>query len=179
MTTADDPRGAGRVPRRVPLTVHGQRADQINNVDGDQVYQQYVHHVEQQRDGFLRDVAATRTKARALIVVGFVAFLVGLAAFAYSILTFMAEVGSLDLATTQLPGPGELTPFGPPVLGMPLGLLGWALAALGTILMVVGGVLHVVATARRRRVDREHPVPPPVRPPWWGGATAPGGDRPW
>lgn len=175
MTRAGDPRDAGRQP----LTVRDQYGNVINNVDRDQIYQQYVHNVKVERDGFLRDVAATRTKARALVVVGFVAFLVGFGAFAYGVLMFMAEVGSLDLDAMQASGPEGLAPFGPPVLGMPLGLLGWALAALGTVLMVVGAVLHVVATARRRRVDREHPVPPPVPPPWWSPTSVQGGGQPW
>ena len=51
--------------------------------------------------------------------------------------------------------------FGPDIGGLPSALFGWALAALGMLLLVVGIVLHIVATSRRRRVDRELPVPPP------------------
>ena len=37
------------------------------------------------------------------------------------------------------------SPFGRPVGGIPLGLIGWALAAVGMLLLIVGIVLHVVS----------------------------------
>ena len=186
-------------PAYVPgAGIGDQSADYILNADRDayldQSYRQYVHTVVQQRRSFLRDVAATRTRARGLVGVGFTMFLVGFGAFAYGILRFLADgaqaLEQVSSATTTYPDlttfpdmttfpdtsfPEMTTPFGPPVLGVPLGLLGWGLAALGVLVMIVGGVLHVVATAKRHRVDREHPEPSPVRPPWWDATSAWGG----
>jgi len=49
-------------------------------------------------------------------------------------------------------------------------LWGVGLAALGQLLILIGIVLHIVATARRRRMDRELPLPPP-----WATAATPRG----
>jgi hypothetical protein len=179
MTAASDPPGPARGPERVSTRIGRQQAEQINTAGRDQVvdqrYQQYVHQVTERRDSLLRDIASTRTRAWGLVVVGFVLFFLGFGAFAYGVLGFMAQ-GAESMSTNTFPTGDELTPFGPPVLGVPLGLLGWAVAALGSFLMIVGLVLHVVASARRRRVDRETPVPPPVPPPsWWGTAAGPDG----
>jgi hypothetical protein len=44
---------------------------------------------------------------------------------------------------------------------MPIGIIGWAVGAFGMLILIVGVVLHVVATSRRRRVERDVvPVPP-------------------
>ena len=62
----------------------------------------------------------------------------------------------------QNPDSGPPTdPFGRPVGGIPLGLIGWALAAVGMLLLIVGIVLHVVATSRRKQAYREFPPLPP------------------
>jgi FHA domain len=139
-----------------------QHGEVISNVGRDQ-YNSYVQHVTQQRENFLREIAATKTKARWLVWTGFVAFVVGFALFAAADLNFLKEIsGAFQNGD---PAPLSTTPFGREVGGVPIGLLGWALAALGTILLVVGIVLHIVATSRRRRVYREYQVPPP-----WQGA---------
>jgi hypothetical protein len=57
--------------------------------------------------------------------------------------------------------PPTISPFGREIGGVPFGLAGWALAALGMIMLVVGIVLHIVATSRRRRAYRDFPVSPP------------------
>jgi hypothetical protein len=116
--------------------------------------------VIQQRENFFREIAATKTKARWLIWTGFLAFVVGLGLFAAGVLGFIKQAGS----AVETSG-GVTSPFGPDIGGVPLGLLGWALAVLGMLLLVVGIVLHIVATSRGRRVDRELPVPPQ-----WPGA---------
>ena len=108
----------------------------------------------QQRENFFREIAATKTKARWLVWTGFVAFVVGFGLFAAGVLGFIKQAGSAVET-----GGGVTSPFGPDIVGVPLGLLGWALGALGLLLLVVGIVLHIVATSRRRRVDRELPVP--------------------
>jgi len=54
--------------------------------------------------------------------------------------------------------PSGVDQFGPSIGGVPSGLIGWAMAALGMLLIVAGTVLHVVATSRRKRADRELPA---------------------
>jgi hypothetical protein len=129
----------------------------INNIGRDQ-YNAYV----QQREGFLREVAATRTKARWLIWIGFLCFVAGFALFASGILGFISQVTE-GLESGNPQPPDDI--FGRDIGGIPAGLLGWALAAVGSLLALIGIVLHVVATSRRKRVDRELPVPPPWRAP--------------
>lgn len=131
----------------------------ISNVARDQ-YLSYVQQVTQQRQSFLREVAATRTKARWLVWTGFALSVVGFGLFAAGVLGFIAQASD-GIETGDISPPVD--PFGRDIAGIPSGLLGWALAALGGLLLLVGIVLHIVATSRRRRVDRELPAPPP---PW-------------
>jgi pSer/pThr/pTyr-binding forkhead associated (FHA) protein len=112
--------------------VNEQRA-QVSHYD-ERRYNAHVQHVNQQRENFLREVAATKTKARWLVWLGFVMFVVG---------------------------------FGPSVGGIPIGLIGWTLAATGMLLLVFGIVLHVVATSRRKQSYREFPVLSP-----WQGPSS-------
>jgi len=142
--------------------VHEQRAGVINNVDRDQ-YISHVGYVNQQRENFLREVATTRTKARWLAWTGFVMFVVGCGIFAAADLSFIKGIS--DAIQNGGAPPPTASPFGREVGGVPFGLAGWALAALGMILLIVGIVLHIVATSRRRRAYRDFPVPPP-----WQGA---------
>jgi FHA domain len=139
-----------------------QRAGVINNVDRDQYISQ-VQYVNQQRENFLREVAATKTKARWLAWTGFVMFVVGFGIFAAADLSFIKAI--VDAIQTGGEPPPTISPFGREIGGVPFGLAGWALAVLGMILLVVGIVLHIVATSRRRRAYREFPVLPP-----WQGA---------
>jgi pSer/pThr/pTyr-binding forkhead associated (FHA) protein len=141
----------------------------INNVAGNQ-YQSYVQHIEQQREPFLRDIAATRTKARVLVWIGLALTVVGFAAFGRLVLLMVNAIW--DVVIT---GPSNPT-FPPPelaelwnekFLGVNLGLLGFAVCAAGQLLLIIGVVLHIVATARRRRVDRDLAIPPP-----WAGSGA-------
>jgi hypothetical protein len=135
-----------------------QRAGIINNVDRDQ-YISHVQYVNQQRENFLREVAATKTKARWLAWTGFVMFVVGFGVFAAADVSFIKGVTDA-IQTGGEPSPG-ISPFGREIGGVPFGLAGWALAVLGMIVLVVGIVLHIVATSRRRRAYREFPVLPP------------------
>jgi hypothetical protein len=130
-----------------------QQAGVINNVGRDQ----YIAYV-QQREGFLREIAATRTKARWLIWIGFLCFVAGFGLFGAGVVGFISKV--VDEMGSSDPQPPENI-FGPEIGGVPAGLLGWALAGVGALLALIGIVLHVVATSRRKRVDRELPVPPP------------------
>jgi hypothetical protein len=136
-----------------------QRAGVINNVDRDQ-YISHVQYVNQQRENFLREVAATRTRARCLALTGFLMFVVGFGIFAAADLSFIKAIS--DAIQNGSEPPPTASPFGREIGGVPFGLVGWALAALGMILLVVGIVLHIVATSRRRRAYRDFPV----RPPW-------------
>jgi hypothetical protein len=148
---------AQRGPENVAQTearfdIDGQHAGRdINNVARDQ----YIAYV-QRRDSFLRDVAATRTRARWLVVGGLVLVAVGFAMFAAGVLAFIVDVGGSVSSTDPTPPD---SPFGRDIFGVPSGLLGWAMAAVGSFLLVVGLVLHVVATSRRKRVERDFPMP--------------------
>ncbi|MEJ2855577.1 MULTISPECIES: FHA domain-containing protein [unclassified Saccharothrix] len=141
-----------RAPHGAHFEIPEQRADVINNVGRDQ----YVLH---QRDGFLREIAATRTRATRLIWIGAVLIVVGGGVFAAMVLRFMS-----DLSLPTLPEePGAMPDFqfdfmGPRVGGIPVGLVGWAVCGIGNVLLIAGIVLHVVATARKRKVDQRYPV---------------------
>ena len=139
----DGGRGAAR------YDINEQRADMINNVGRDQF-------LFQQRENFLREIAATKTRARYLIVAGFLLFVVGFAMFASGILSFVSQGPSINGLDPSADFP---TPFGDRVFGVPLGVLGWSMSAVGAVLAIVGIILHVVATSRRKRVDREFPNP--------------------
>jgi hypothetical protein len=129
----------------------------VSNVGRDQ-YNAHVQQVVQQRDSFLREIAAAKTKARWLIWVGFLLFVVGFGMFVAADVNFIKQV-SQDIQSSN--PPPTTTPFGRDVAGVPFGLLGWAMAAVGMLLLVTGIVLHIVATSRRRRVERDFPLPVP------------------
>ena len=152
MTMSVKPAGAGSVHH-----VGEQRAGVIHY--DERRYDSHVQYVNQQRENFLREVAATRTKARWLVWTGFVMFAVGFGVFAAADLNFIKGISD----STQNGGSGSLptSPFGREVMGIPIGLAGWALAALGMMLLIVGIVLHIVATSRRRRAYRDFPMSPP------------------
>jgi hypothetical protein len=150
------PRHTGDTAPQVRYDIGGQSAGAISNVGRDQ-YHSYVQHVSQQRESFLREIASTRTKARWLVWIGFLFFVAGFGLFAAAGLGFIDAVGGAS-ATTD---PATLNPLGSEIAGVPYGIVGWAMAALGMLLLILGIVLHVVATSRRRRVDREFRVPPP------------------
>jgi hypothetical protein len=135
-----------------------QHGGTINNVGRDQ-YNSHIQQVIQQRENFLREVAATKTKARWLVWTGFLLFVVGFAIFAAADLNFIKQVS--DAVQSGNPSQPTTGPFGREIGGIPFGLAGWALGALGVLMLIVGIVLHVVATSRRRRVDRAFPMPPP------------------
>ena len=65
-------------------------------------YNSHVQHVNQQRENFLREVAATGTKARWLVWMGFVMFVVGYGIFAAVDLNLLKQVS----AGIQYPGSG-------------------------------------------------------------------------
>jgi hypothetical protein len=150
------PGGAAR------FDLHDQQAGVISNVGRDQ-HVSYVANIRQERESFLREIAATKTKARYLIWSGLTVYTVGFALAGYAVLRTMARLGDM-LGSSTPPAPdGFRDFFGTPVLGMPLGLLGFGLGFVGTVFLIFGIALHVVASARRRRLDRDlpHPYPTP------------------
>jgi hypothetical protein len=137
--------------------IEAQRAGVINNAEHQ--YNSHVQYVNQQRENFLREVAATKTKARWLAWTGFLMFVVGFGIFAATDVSFIKGITDSIQNGSQVPP--ATSPFGREVGGIPIGLAGWALAALGAMLLVVGIVLHVIATSRRRHAYRDFPVLPP------------------
>jgi hypothetical protein len=139
------------------------RYDVAANQHGDiEQYNQHVQSVLDQRESFLRDIASTRTKARWLVWLGLSGFVVGFGLFAAVVVGFIAEQANSFVSGD--PSPAENV-FGRNLAGIPAGLVGWIVAAAGMLLLVIGIVLHVVADSRRKRIDRDLPVPRP-----WSGA---------
>lgn len=155
-----------RQPGPVRYDIGQQSADVISNVGRDQ-YNAHVQQVIQQRDSFMREIASTRTKARWLVWLGLLLFVAGFAMFAAADLNFLKQIAN-DVQSNGSPPPPPSDPFGHPIFGIPSGLLGWAVGAVGALMLILGIVLHIVATSRRRRVEREYPLPmpwPPNMPP--------------
>lgn len=144
----------------VRFDVAAQHAGTISNVAGNQ-HNAFTTQVLQEREGILRDIASTKSRARWIIVVGFALFVAGFAVFAAGILRFIIAINSSFGAEGP---PAVLTPWGTELFGVPSGVLGWSAAALGAIVMVVGMVLHVMASARRKHLDRDLPLPGRQRP---------------
>jgi hypothetical protein len=145
-----------------------QKAQMISNVGRDQ-YNALVQQVIQQRDSFMREIASTKTKARWLVWLGLLLFVGGFALFAAADLNFLKQISS-DFGSNSTAPPTD--PFGRPIFGIPSGLLGWAIAAVGSLMLIIGIVLHIVATSRRKQVDRRFPLPMPLPP-----NMPPGGPR--
>jgi hypothetical protein len=131
------------------------RGKEIDLIGGDK---HNYYRVTQQRQAFLREIASTRTKARWLAWTGFLLFIAGFGLFVAPLLSFINQVAQ-RLESGDVRPPDDI--LGPDIGGIPSALLGYALAALGLLLLIVGIVLHIVATSRRKWVDRELPVPPP------------------
>ena len=146
------PGGAAAPVSPVNFDIGYQRDGVFHNVGRDQ-YQ----YIMQQRESFLRHVAATKTKARWLVWLGFAFTVVGFAMFASGVLGFLSSI--TDAVQTGAEPSGTVSPFGGDVGGFPSGLVGWVLAAIGSFMIILGIVLHVVAASRRKRVDREYPMP--------------------
>ncbi len=143
-------------PAGVRYDVGSQHGAVVSNVAGSQ-YNSYVQ-VMQERRSFLRDIAATKTRARALCWVGFLLKSFGIAVWGAVILRFIDRVPTFEPTVN----PEEIQLLGPPVWGIPVGVYGIAAIGIGSTLFVVGIVLHIVAASRRRRVDRDIPLPLPA-----------------
>ncbi|WP_053698675.1 FHA domain-containing protein [Streptomyces sp. NRRL F-5755] len=138
----------------------------INNVLRDQ-YNHHVQEIHERRDGFLREIAAARTRARWVIAIGLAAFLTGMAlgfaVFRRFITGFTADWECIARGDTRCWDGSLPSPFGPTIGGMPLILIAMALNAGGIICMLVGFVRHIVAASRRRSVESalNQPLSPP------------------
>ena len=143
---------------------------QINNTAGNQYqsYVQYVQYIEQQREPFVREIAATRTKARMLVWFGLALTVIGFILFGRLVLLMINAIWDVIFTDPYgtFPPPELADLWNEQVFGVNLGFVGFAICAIGQILLYVGIVLHIVATSRRRRVDRELPVPRP-----WAGTN--------
>lgn len=137
----------------VRFTIEGQSGATINNVGRDHVFVQQV----QQRASFVKEIAATRTKARVLVWLGLALLVAGFGGFL--LIWSRNAVGITQMSTGKRGQFDELFAnfFGPQWFGLPAAAWAIAATAAGQVLIVVGIVLHIVATARRRRVDRHFP----------------------
>ncbi|MFD3401349.1 FHA domain-containing protein [Kribbella sp. NPDC058693] len=137
-------------PTAVRYDIGDQRAQTINNVGRDQ----YVQHVIQQRENFFREIAATRTKARGLIWVGVLVFVVGLGIAVVGWYKYFGQI--MNFSSASMPTMDDFS-------GFLVFAVGGLVNLVGVLLIIAGIVLHIVATARRRRVDRDLPPPQLMR----------------
>jgi hypothetical protein len=131
--------------REARFDIDSQQARSISNVGGNQ------YNYVQERESFLRTIAATKTRARILVWMGLLLYVAGGSVFAVTIMRLFGVISNADASSE----PDFHDIFGKQVLGVPLGLWGWATAGIGTLLLVVGIVLHIVASARRRRGESD------------------------
>jgi hypothetical protein len=151
---ASSARVSDGVAPAVRYDVGDQRGHTINNIGRDQ-YTAYIHR----RESFLREVAATRTKARWLLWTGFVVFVIGFAVQLTGSMDYLAKITKLmEQGFSQSSGDGQ--PAFPSMSGFQAAFVGAAVSSVGIVLFVVGLVLHIVAASRRKRVERELPVHP-------------------
>lgn len=149
------PRPEPAAPR---FDVERQRGGVISNVGRDQHnYNSYVQHVMHERQSFLRDIAATRSKAWLLVWFGFLLALVGFGIWAANIFRGIDDIQNIGPESQ----PEDFSLLGPEILGVPVAVYGFGGMLVGTVLLIVGIVLHIVAAARRRRLPA---IPPPPSP---------------
>lgn len=137
-------------PAAAEFHVGSQAAEQIHMAGRDYI------NVRAERESFLADIAATKTRGRRLVTLGFLFFVVGFGLFGYGVVSFIVGIPKIDMSTTQ---PDVPSPFGPDVGGVPLGVIGFALAGIGSVMIIAGIVLHVSAAARLRRLQQSTPWP--------------------
>ena len=133
------------VNRAARFDVGQQHGANINNVGGHQ-------YIDQRQESFLRQIAAARTRARKLILLGLALFAGGFAVFAWGILRIMGRIGEpISDDPNKWPTPQDM--WGQSINGIPVFLFGWAAALVGVLLMVIGLVMHIVAASRRRSYE--------------------------
>ncbi|MER7251195.1 FHA domain-containing protein [Kribbella sp. NPDC000426] len=134
-------------PTAVRYDVGEQRANTINNIGRDQ-------YLIQQRENFFREIAATRTRARGLIWVGVLVFVVGLGIAVVGWYKYFGQI--VNFSSASMPTTDDFS-------GFLVFAVGGLVNLVGVLLIIAGIVLHIVATSRRRRVDRELPPPQLMR----------------
>ncbi len=104
----------------------------------------------QQRDNFLREIAASRSKATWLLVLGFFVYVAGFALFGVG----LYQQANQTLRSGQSPEDfHQVNWLGQKVGGVPIGAIGFAIAFVGAVLAIIGIVLHIVAAARKRTFE--------------------------
>jgi FHA domain len=142
------PDAQSETPSPVYFNVGQQAANQVNNVGGHQYNNQRYQYI-QQRESFLRSVAAARTRSRRLLWLSVLMMIGGTSLYAWGLLGFIRAFE--DPLSQQ----SDFHLFGDPVGGVPLGLIGFCLAGIGTMLFWVALIMHLTAAARGRKVDSD------------------------
>lgn len=133
--------------------IESQRAHSISNVAGDH-YTSHVQHVKRERESFLREIAATKTRARWLIWTGVAVTVFGILLFLFSSIQFFDFIVGIVRNPAGLNFSAEfLENMSPTVFG------GIGMGIVGSILMIVGIILHVTATSRRSQLDGQRQPP--------------------
>jgi hypothetical protein len=145
-------------PDSVRFDIGQQQAGRFNNVGGNQ-YNQYVQQIREERSSFLEEIAGARSRARRLALIGFLLAVLGGGVYGWMVIRSAGSVFDLISSSNENPS-ADFSPdlprlLGPSVGGVPVGLIGFAVASLGMLLMLVGLVLHVSTAARRRRRESE------------------------
>jgi hypothetical protein len=120
----------------------------LSNIADDQ-YRSNIQHVIEQREKVLRKVAAIKMRARRLVWAGFLAFVMGFGLFTAVDLKFINQIVD-SIQNGSEPPPG---------MAINRGVFPWALAALGIVLLIAGTVLYIAAASKRKRVNRDFPLP--------------------
>ncbi|MFD0733659.1 FHA domain-containing protein [Planotetraspora mira] len=139
----------------VRFDIDRQAGGQINNVGRDQ-----YNHYFQQRDSFLREVAAARTRSLRLIWLSlalmFGGGLVYLWGFYSTANSFGRSFGDI-FNNIGNPEAGK-----PPSLGnlfdeqgFALSAIGYTVGAVGAMLFLIALIMHIIAAARGRKVDTD------------------------
>jgi hypothetical protein len=142
-TSRGDAEREPAVAARARFDVDEQYGAWISNVGGDQ-------YVMAERQSFLREIAAARTRARRIILVGFLLFLAGLVGQIWVIYDYSAGFEQMWGEVQNDPAPGE-SPL--PDMAFRVAAVSSGVFALGVVVMLTGLVLHIMAAARRRRVE--------------------------
>ncbi len=135
----------------VLIDVDRQDADNINNVARDQ-HNQWVQQIRQERESFLVTIAATKTWARRLVLIGFVMVVGG-------------ALACVSIMLGDMPRFDELQSSGQAFGLSPIFSIGFGVGFVGQFILIAGIVLHIVVAARRRRLEQNLPLPSPSAPP--------------
>ncbi|WP_068158508.1 FHA domain-containing protein [Rhodococcus phenolicus] len=140
-------------PRPPParFEVGQQHAGHVNNVGHNQ-----YNSIVQQRESFLRKIAASRTRARFVFWTGLAMVFIGALGYAWFVVDAM---GSLSTGFETGIEPDSFALFGPDAGFGPVGPIFFMIAFVGQFVLVVGLILWIVAAARVRRVDTDPRYP--------------------